>query len=78
MGPDNAWLGGEGDAWERGPYWVDGLLPLAGAFVISSGAEKSQFIIADSEKSITFRSLTHRFLDNEATDRRRGDLWPFQ
>ena len=29
MGPDNAWLGGEGDAWERGPYWIDGLLPLA-------------------------------------------------
>ncbi len=29
MGPDNAWLGGDGDAWERGPYWIDGLLPLA-------------------------------------------------
>ncbi len=29
MGPGNAWLGGEGDAWERGPYWIDGLLPLA-------------------------------------------------
>ena len=29
MGPSNAWLGGNGDAWERGPYWIDGLLPLA-------------------------------------------------
>lgn len=29
VGENNAWLGGEGDAWERGPYWIDGLLPLA-------------------------------------------------
>ena len=29
MGDNNAWLGGDGDAWERGPYWIDGLLPLA-------------------------------------------------
>ncbi|QLH78458.1 glycoside hydrolase family 127 protein [Halosimplex rubrum] len=26
---DNQWLGGERDGWERGPYYVDGLLPLA-------------------------------------------------
>ena len=29
MGPRNGWLGGVGDVWERGPYWIDGLLPLA-------------------------------------------------
>lgn len=29
MGPRNGWVGGDGDVWERGPYWIDGLLPLA-------------------------------------------------
>lgn len=28
MGKRNGWLGGDGDQWERGPYWIDGLLPL--------------------------------------------------
>jgi len=29
VGARNGWLGGDGDQWERGPYWIDGLLPLA-------------------------------------------------
>ncbi len=29
VGERNGWLGGDGDGWERGPYWIDGLLPLS-------------------------------------------------
>lgn len=29
VGPNSEWLGGIGQSWERGPYFVDGLFPLA-------------------------------------------------
>lgn len=26
---ESAWVGGSADGWERGPYWLDGVIPLA-------------------------------------------------
>ena len=40
VGARNAWLGGDGDAWERGPYWIDGLLPLA--YILEDDALKAK------------------------------------
>lgn len=42
MGTRNGWLGGDGDCWERGPYWIDGLLPLG--YIL-----KDSFLIAKAK-----------------------------
>lgn len=82
VGPRNGWLGGDGDGWERGPYWIDGLLPLA--YIL-----KDQRLIDKTKPWIEW-CLTHQrhdgyFGPEELTDptpepglqkTQREDWWP--
>ena len=63
-GDNNAWLGGEGDAWERGPYWIDGALPMAYIMGDEALKQKSmkwvEAILASQKESGSFGPDTDR------------------
>lgn len=46
VGADSGWLGGQGESWERGPYYMDGLIPLAYLLNDSRLIEKSKKWVA--------------------------------
>lgn len=68
LGPDNAWRGGKGEAWERGPYYLDGMVPLA--FLLDDPV-----LIAKVQAWMDW-NLEHQALDGSIGPRRTGDWWP--
>lgn len=64
----SAWLGGKGEAWELGPYYMDGLVHLA--YILDDAA-----LIAKSEKWISAVLASGRD-DGDFGPTRTRDWWP--
>jgi hypothetical protein len=68
VGSNSGWLGGTGESWERGPYFVDGLLPLA-------------YLLDDARLKAKAHRYIEWTLNNQASDgiigpRSNNDWWP--
>ena len=68
LGPQSAWLGGAGEGWERGPYYLDGLVPLA---YLTGDAT-----LLAKVKKWTEWCLTHQQPDGAIGPVKNLDWWP--
>lgn len=68
VGPNSGWLGGTGESWERGPYFLDGLVPLA--FLLDDERLKAKV-----HKWVNW-TLTHQRPDGEIGPVKNNDWWP--
>ena len=80
MGPRNGWLGGDGDQWERGPYWIDGLLPLA--YILDDDELKAkvkpwvEWILSSSKENGQFGPCTDYAPEKGLQRSNCQDWWP--
>ena len=68
VGPNSGWLGGSGESWERGPYFLDGLVPLA-------------YLLDDARLKAKAQRYIDWTLNNQAPNgmfgpRSNDDWWP--
>jgi DUF1680 family protein len=68
VGPNSGWLGGTGESWERGPYYVDGLLPLAYQL-------KNPTLIRKAKQWVDW-TLTHQQPNGQIGPASNDDWWP--
>ena len=68
VGPNSGWLGGTGESWERGPYFLDGLVPLA--YLLDDDRLKTK-----AQKYIEW-TLTHQAPNGMIGPATNDDWWP--
>ncbi len=68
VGPNSGWLGGSGESWERGPYFMDGLVPLA----YLTGDQR---LIAKVRQWMDW-TLDHQRADGAIGPPKNQDWWP--
>ncbi len=68
VGPNSGWLGGTGESWERGPYFLDGLVPLA--YLLNDDRLK-----AKAQKYVNW-TLTHQAANGMIGPSSNDDWWP--
>jgi len=68
VGTESGWLGGNGESWERGPYFLDGLVPLA----YQLGDER---LMAKSRKWMNW-TLEHPQANGMIGPAKNDDWWP--
>lgn len=68
VGPNSGWLGGTGESWERGPYFLDGLVPLAWQL-------DDDVLKAKSMRFVEW-TLTHQTPDGMIGPTSNQDWWP--
>jgi len=68
VGPNSGWLGGTGESWERGPYFLDGLVPLA--YVVDD-----QRLIGKARRWVDW-AITQQRPDGSLGPEKNQDWWP--
>ncbi|HZY62483.1 MAG TPA: beta-L-arabinofuranosidase domain-containing protein [Edaphobacter sp.] len=68
VGSNSGWLGGTGESWERGPYYLDGLIPLA--YLLDDARLK-----AKAQKFIDW-TLTNQAANGMIGPHSNNDWWP--
>ena len=68
VGPNSGWLGGTGESWERGPYFLDGLIPLA--YLLDDAGLKDK-----AQKYVDW-TLEHQQANGMIGPASNDDWWP--